>query len=303
MKSRGWIVAIAIVLIAVVLIWWRSNKISDNRNNALQPELSVASVSINNIDEEKIDMSAKMNLKNPLPVELKTQRLNYQLMINGTKVIESTYNQPISVKSNDSSSIELPMEVLTKPLVKVLDELKDQHIDSAVYTLHASLDVDVPIAGKRTFDLDETKKLPAFLLPKVKTEDIDLKKLKFKESSLTMDVVVENPNVYPLVLEDANYDVLVGKDLKMDGTIPGITNIPAKSSATVSVTLDIETLKIGKLAWNTLFNKDDTPFAVNFSCKIVSKNEMFNDSKIAMQTTGTLKDLKEAAENVKEATD
>ncbi|MBT1702776.1 LEA type 2 family protein [Chryseosolibacter indicus] len=302
MRSRIWVVAIAMVFVAIALIWWRAAKINNKNNSMLQPELSVASVSINNIDDEKIDMNAKMNLKNPLPVELKSQKLNYRLLINGTKVLESSYNKPISVKSNDSSSIEMPMEILAKPLISILDQLKDQKIDSAVYTLQASMDIDVPIAGKRTFDFDETKKLPSFLLPKIKTEDLDIKKLKFKESSLKMDVVVENPNTYPLIMEDANYDVVVGKDLEMNGTIPGITNIPAKSSATVPVQLDIQTQKIAKLAWNTLFNKDDTPFAVNFSCKIVSKNEMFDDSKIAMKTTGTLKDLKEARENVKEAT-
>jgi LEA14-like dessication related protein len=300
-RSRGWIVAIAVVFIAIFAIWWiaNNNKKSSEGINKLKPTLSIAGMSINNIDEKKIDVNAKMMLSNPLPMELKTSRLDYKLMINGTPVVESSYDKPITIKSNDSSLIEMPMEVLAKPLAMELDKIKEQKSDSAEYTLAATMHVDVPIAGERSFNFNQTKKLPAFILPTVKIEDVDVKKLKLKESSFKAALIIENENSYPLVLKDAVYDVTVGTDLKMDGKIPGVTNIPAKSKATVPIHLDIERQKLGKLAWSALFEKKETPFTVNFGCKVVSKNEMFNNSTIAMHTNGTLSDLQQAVKNVK----
>jgi hypothetical protein len=60
-----------------------------------------------------------------------------------------------------------------------------------------------------------------------------------------------------------------------------------------------KTKQVGRMMWKTLFDKDETPFAVDFKCKLVSDNEMFNNSKIAMRTNGKLSDLKTLAKEVK----
>jgi LEA14-like dessication related protein len=298
MKKRSWLITLALVVVAIIVVWFASGRKVEVDQ---KPMLSVAAVSISNIDEHKINMNTKMVLKNPLPLELKTKKLEYELFINDKSVIKSTYTKPLTIKSNDSSAIEMPMEILAKPLAGVLKELENQKADSADYKLKATVQLDLPVAGKTNFDFDDTRRLPAFRLPKVHPKDLDVKKLRWKESVLSMEVEIENPNLFPFKMEDVAYDVTLGKDIAMNGTIKGFTNVPAKSTVIVPLELEIKNKQMGKLMWKTLFDKDDTPFATDFVCKIVSDSEMINNSKMVMRTTGKLGDLKKAKDMAKEA--
>jgi LEA14-like dessication related protein len=299
MKSRGWLLAIAFVVIAINLIWWMRRE-KGSVIPKLKPTLSVAAVSIEDIGDKKIKMNAKVMLKNPLPLELTTNRLNYQLLINGKEVLKSAYEKRLTIRSNDSSLIEMPMEILIKPIASVLKRLDKQKADSADYTLKAVMALKMPIGKERRFTFDETKRLPAFRLPKMHSEDLDIKKLQWTKSTVNMDVIIENPNLFPFKMKDAEYGVTLGKELVMGASIKGVTDIPAKSTVKVPVQMEIKNKQMGKLRWKTLV-KDETPFAVDFVCKIVSDNQMLNNSKMAMRTNGQLSDLKKLARTMRHA--
>jgi LEA14-like dessication related protein len=298
MKSRGWLLAIAFIVIAINLIWWtRTNEKPLIPN--LKPTLSVAAVSVKDIDDKKIKINTRIMLKNPLPIELTTNKLDYQLLINGKQVLKSTYEKRLSIKSNDSSFIEMPMDILIKPMASVLKRLDKQKADSADYTFKAVMALNMPIGKERKFTFNETKRLPAFRLLKIHPKDLDVKKFQLKKSMVNMDVVIENPNLFPFKMKDAEYGVTLGKELVMAASIAGVTNIPAKSIVKVPVQMEIKNKQMGKLMWKTL-TKDETPFAVDFVCKIVSDNEMLNNSKMAMRTNGKLSDLKKLARSVRQ---
>jgi hypothetical protein len=73
-----------------------------------------------------------------------------------------------------------------------------------------------------------------------------------------------------------------------------VVNIPAHGSEAISMKVDMKTMKIPKLGWKMLTDKKDTHFKMNFSSKLVSQNEILNDSKIAFKMQGTLDELKDA---------
>jgi LEA14-like dessication related protein len=290
MRTKGWLLAIAFMVIAINLIWWKNSNDKPIIPN-LKPGLSVAAISIKDIDDNKIKMNARIVLKNPLPLEITTNKLDYQLLINGRPVLKSSYDKSITIKSNDSSLIEMPMDILIKPLASALKKLDKQKADSADYTLRATMALNMPVGRQRKVDLNETKRLPAFRLLKVKPKDLDIKKLQWKKSVLNMDVVIENPNLFPFKMKDVQYALTLGKDLVMAASIKGLTDVPAKSTVKVPVQMEIKNREMGKLMWKTL-TKDETPFAADFVCKIVSDNQMLNNSKMAMRTNGKLSDLK-----------
>jgi LEA14-like dessication related protein len=299
MKSKGWLLAIAFAVIAINLIWWKNSADKPIIPN-LKPALTVAAISIKDIDDDKVKMNARIVLKNPLPLEITTNRLDYQLLINGKPVLKNSYEKSITIESNDSSVIEMPMDILVKPLASVLKKLDKQKADSADYTLRATIALNMPVGRRRKFDFNETKRLPAFRLLKVKPEDLDIKKLQWKKSILNMDVVIENPNLFPFKMKDVQYAMTLGKDLVMDATIKGMTDIPAQSTVKVPVQMEVKNKEMGKLMWKTLA-KDETPFEADFVCKIMSDNQILNNSKMVMRTNGKLSDLKRVIRSANEA--
>ncbi|HLL41657.1 MAG TPA: LEA type 2 family protein [Segetibacter sp.] len=298
-RGRKWLIALAIVALLVVgfWLWWRSPNSSIKEGaGRLVPELSVASLNITDIDQNKISATSNIILRNNLPVEVKTNRLDYVIYIDSAKVIEDSYSKPVTIRSSDTTSIRLPMEIMFRNMAAVLKRFEDKNIDSADYSMKATFQVDVPVAGERNFTMNFSKRLPALRLLKAKMGNIDIGKLGFKESSLDMTVNVQNPNAFPIKMKDGKYKLSIDNDANvMEGVMEKVVNIPAHGTAPVSMHVDMKTMKIPELGWKMLFDKKDTRFKLNFSGKLMSENGMLNNSNMAFNMDGTLDELTDMA--------
>ena len=303
-KHRRWWIILAVLVLAGAggYWWWQSSSSAPAKQKAVQrlaPKISVASVSITDIDDEKIKLNSKVQLNNPLPVDLHINRLNYELFIDSMRVMQDAYGKPITVRSSDSAVIEMPMELLAKPMARVLKYFEDQKMDSADYTVKASFDVDVPIAGDRNFNMEVSKRLPAVRLPKVQVQDVDLNALQLKKKGVDLVVQVSNPNAFPIKLKESTFDFTVEDDLKMQGTLDRLINIPAHGSEAVTMHANVTDGSMLKAGWKMLTDKKDTRFTYNFRCKLLTESGFLNNSTMATSMQGTLAELVNAVKKVK----
>jgi len=296
-KKRGWLIALTVLtIITVGIVWFLSNH---DPKEELLPSLTVMNISITDMDEDMIDVTAKIGIHNPLPVDLSASSLRYSMYIDSNRIAESTWDEPVKVEGGDSSVMSLPVQVDVKKLTSALKKLKEEKRDSANYTIKAVVTLDVPIAGKEQINLDETKRLPAFLMPNVHVKDIDITKVKLKESTMGVAVQIDNPNVFPLRFKDVNYEARINQEHTMHGTVPGVTEIGAQSSNQIPINVSVNNLKMGKLAWKALFDKKDTHVDVLLTCQLLSKNPMLQNSKMVTRASGTLEEVKDMAKKVK----
>ncbi len=294
MRTRYWIIIIAVIaLIAVALWFWRSDSSPVKTASArFTPKLKVAFMNITDINSQRISILSKAVINNPLPVEVKTSRLDYEIFIDSLKVIKSSYDKPIVIKSSGDTEVELPLDILKKDMTAILKHFDDVKEDSADYTIKATIQVDVPIAGEKNFDVNMTKRLPAIRLPKLSAAKVDLDKLGLKQTSLGMSVLIENPNAFPIKIQDGRYAVTIDNSTPIKGNLEKIVNIPARGSERVSMQLDLKTGQVADAAWKFLFDKKNTTYKVDFTCKLISDNSFFTNSNLAMNAEGTLEDLK-----------
>jgi len=158
----------------------------------------------------------------------------------------------------------------------------------------------VPILGERTFKTTITKRLPTFYLPEIKIENIDLGKIGLKRTDVATKVSILNKNKFPLNFTDTHYSVTIdGKQIaEGDQREP----ILIKAQATTPVVFPV-TMKPGQLLSllpDALFNKETTPYVVNFRAKLIDKkgSNMFSNSELNTQVKGTLADFKKIADKV-----
>jgi len=298
MRRRKWLIALVIVALIIIgfWLWWRApHSAIKQEAEKLKPELKVASMNITDIDADKISATSKVIISSNLPLEVKTNRLDYVIYIDSAKVIEDSYTKPITIRSGDSTAINLPMEIMYKKITAVLKRFENEGVDSADYSMKATFQVDVPIAGERNFTMNFSKRLPALRLLKAKMGDIDIGKFGFKETDLNMVVNVTNPNVFPINMKDGKYKFSIDNDENvMEGVMEKVVSIPAHGTEPVAMHVDMKTMKVPKLGWKMLFDKKDTRFKMNFSCKLMSENGMLNNSNMAFNMSGTLDELKQA---------
>jgi LEA14-like dessication related protein len=294
--------AVIVVLMAAGAWWWWSSRSAPAKKEAVQrlvPKMQVASVSILDIDDDRIKLHSKVTLSNPLPVDIHTNSLSYALYIDSVKVMEDAYNKPITIRSSGSTQVELPMELLSKPMARVLKHFEESKKDSADYTLKASFAVDVPIAGNQNFSMDVSKRLPTVRAPKVKVKEVDLNGLRVKKEGVDLVLEVRNPNGFPLKMQDAYYSFAVEDDMELTGQLEKDVNIPARSTENVSLHATVKEAKVLKVGWKLLTHKDDTHFTYRFRCRLASENGILASSAMATTMRGTLGELANAVKKTK----
>lgn len=298
--KKGGFIALGLLLIGFIgaYIWYQrqQKKAADEpHGTALTPRLELASFLITDIEDDHVNMNMKLLIDNPLPVGFKAKRVDYELYIDTAMVMKDSYRKTIELEAGDSTMVTLPAKLLYKRLEYVLEQLDKQHVDSAVYSIRSTFELDVPVVGQRTFSIKTDKKLPTLYIPTVKITDISFGKIGFKETDLAVNVDIGNRNKIPFNFKDSHYVVSIDGDVVAEGSQP--EPILIKEQAVTPVVFPV-TLKPGKfdnVAWKALFKKKDTNFLVVFRSKLISKdgNSALDDSQIVNRIKGTLADLKE----------
>ncbi len=292
MQKKYWL---AILLLAVILPFsygWLYFKKTGIEGIYLKPGLKVTAINDVNIETEKIKLTSKVILSNPLPVNLKTNRLDYSVFIDSIKVVESSYTKPIIIHSADNTVIEIPIEILKEPMVKLVKHFEKHKTETADHTLKAAFRTAIPVLGEKEFAMEFTKRLPVFRPPKLEMEEVDVESLGFNDSKIDLTARVANPNLFPLKLKDGNYTFTVDNDRVMDGSLEKIIAISAKGASSISMHLDLKTLKMGKFLWKMLFDKAGTPFKMVFRCNLITNNNVLENSAMVFNIKGPLDELK-----------
>ena len=294
MRSKAWLwVAIVVVLILGVLFFWqRSILLNYGKKGGSKPHLSVKRINVRDIGEDRIHMTAQLMVSNPLLIELNADKLEYELYVDSVKIMETEFVKPVRIKALDSIMLVLPIEVLRKNLTHVMERFEKHNTDSAAYTLKARLHFTLPVAGEKIYKVNETQRGPAFRMLRLQTEDVDIEKFGFRNSDLSMSLIIENPNLFGIAIRDVDYDLFIGKDFHMDGEVKKTITIPPRSTISLPLEMDVQTRNIARLTWQVLFEKKHTPFHIDFTCKIVATDDTFKDARLQVKRSGKLDELK-----------
>ncbi|MCY7350479.1 MAG: LEA type 2 family protein [Cytophagaceae bacterium] len=295
MKRSPWIWILAVVGLALLGVggwyYWRLQKTpSEAPGQGLKPELSVMAVDVSDISEEEINLTIRLYLRNPYPVELRARRLDYQVLIDSTKIIENAYTEPLTIQSGDSAVVKLPMKLQADEFKQVMKGIKARKQDSANYTIQAKILADVPVVGERTFNWETTKRMPAYQLPTLRLHGLKVDKLGLNNSKLEAQIYFYNPNVFDIQVRDLRYVLTVGQqdNLHAVATRPGLTRIPSKSETIIPIQIDVELDQAGKFIGQALFAQSKTPLESVATFQFVSDKDFIKGSKLALKLKGTL---------------
>lgn len=292
-RSKTWLWPIAAVIVAMVIlfVWQKDILVNYGKKGGSRPHISVKEIRVHDIGDDRIAMTARVMVSNPLLIELNADSLLYALFIDSIEVMKSKFVKRVSIKSLDSAVIVLPLDVDRSRLNAVFARFERNHSDSADYVLKTKLYLDVPVAGNKTFEKNEARRGPAFRPLKVMTDHRKIEKFGLKHSEVSVSLIVENPNAFEIGVKDVDYDLAVGQDLHMRGDLHKTTLIAARSTISLPLEMDVHTKNITRLAWQVLFEKKHTPFEIQLSCKIATDNDVFKDTRLNIKRSGRLNEL------------
>lgn len=314
MDRKKWIIATVIIIFGAAGIWWwqsssgtsssstsvslpetsssSSSSIKDQIAQGLVPEIDVVALDISNIDKDRVDGTSRIMLKNPLPVDISTKRIDYEIYIDSVRVIRDAYNRPLKIGASDNAVIEVPVKILTEPMDRILEYFEKYKIDSATYMMQMTANLDEPIGGEGELSFEFSKEMPAMRLPEIEMEDFDPN--IFSDKGMDIILKVTNPNIFDISISNGYFSIIVHDEIEMVGDVEDHIYISAFKSEEILITTRKKWGSITQTGLNLLFDQEGTTFNYHFGFVLNSQIDLLNNTKMRINVNGTLDELTDA---------
>ena len=288
------LVLLILVLIAGFFTWRYIGYVRDTNPDKtfLLPRVEISVMEITSLTAEKVEMNLKMLIENHLPVTFKADSLEYNLFIDETEILRNRYQKTITLESNDSSWVSLPMTILTEQLKAIIEHNEKKNIDSVEYRLQLSFFTD--IIFRKHFELDLTRLLPLIYIPEVTTEHLKVDSLNFRRAVILLDVAVKNQNLFPLQANNIAYRFSIEDHEWIEGFIPGLTDIKAGSTTALQIPIRLTFKEVKRTLIDLLKEGGMVTYELHLTFKVETKQVMAENSTVILKSSGTLKSLRDA---------
>ncbi len=287
-----------IAIIAAFFIWRYVNYVRDKDPDKtfLVPRLELSLIEISSLTSEKTEMTAKMIIKNQMPLSFTADSMQYRIFINDAEVMKSRYKKSITLKSDDSSLISLPITIFNHDLISVLKSNERKNIDSVEYRLEASFYTD--IVFRKKINVDIKRLLPMIYIPVAKAEHIKIDSLNFSRAAIQLLVSIKNKNGFPMKSKNIAYEFSIEGNKWIKGIIPGITDIKEKSVTELQIPVRISLKEVSKTLFDLLKKGSNVNYKLRLACRIESENNMVRNAKVILENSGSVNSLMKDAKKI-----
>lgn len=288
------ITSLFIAFIATFFIWHYVSYARDRDpyKMFLLPRLELSEIQFVSFTPARIDIIANLLIKNQFPIALTADSLQYQVYINNTEVIKDHYEKSISLKSDQITLVSLPITLFHKNLVSLLNAAIRAKIDSAEYTFHVTFFTHIPF--KKDFTINIKRFLPLLLVPEIKEDHLEIRSMNFSQAQLILTIALNNPNTFPIMLKNLDYGITIEGSQLVQGSVPGVSEIKAKSDSEIKVPLNVSVKEVGQTLLDLLKKGNNQKCAIKLAFQIDSNNDMFKNSKVSLESEAPVKSLLKA---------
>jgi len=255
---------------------------------------------INEISFIHIDLkkdSALLNLyvfvQNKMPYKMVIDTLNFEIKLNGFKMVEETVPVQIDQKWFETDTIELPVNISLKEIKKTIGDLQGQ--DSTDMEINFNIAYNTLI-GREKLNINRIIRIASPIPPKITILKLEHKKYNMKdktsEAVLKIEIINNGKNI-DLQLNKISYNLQIINTLFSKGSVTLPIDIKPGSSQTVDIPIIIEYSSPFKTAWLIVTDNDILKYDINIKCNVKVNN--INDFKsipVEIDATGTMELVK-----------
>lgn len=288
------ILVFIIASIAIFFIWQYVNYKRDKspHKTFLLPRVELSIVEITSLTAEKTEMTVKFLLKNQLPFSFTADSLQYDISINGVEVIKSHHKKTITLESNDTSWISLPLTIQNHHLKSILKASERKDIDSVEYRLQAAFFTD--IIFRKKFDVDVKRLLPLIYIPELTTKHIEVDSLNFSRAAILLNVSIKNQNIFSIKAKNIAYKFAIEDHEWIEGVIPGVTDIKEQSVTELQIPVRVSFKEVSRTLFDLLKQGNNVKYKLDLRFRIDSENHSVMNSQVLLKSSGSVKSLLKA---------
>jgi len=203
------------------------------------PQVGVERVEFKHIDLTGADLVVHIKIHNPNSVGATLSRLEYQLEIDGERLLKGVKEDKTVIESNNTSLIPLPVSVnyagLKTGIAGVLTK------KNLPFAFTGKITLDTPI-GDLSFDLSEKGEIPIPDRPRFDLEKVALGEFSVTSTTLMVQIRVSNNHDIELDIEKFRYEFSLQDNLISAAEVNVQKNLALDKSMSVTLPITVKLL-------------------------------------------------------------
>ena len=228
------------------------------------PEFKVSNVRMANLSFDKADLILDVEVYNPNKVALDFAGFDYNLFINKNSFLKGKQELEQKIMANGKSHFKVPIELDYKNLYDTFNNLTGK--DMIDYNVLLGFDFNFPVIGRVAFPINEKGSLPLPKIPVIKFDDFKVDNLSFSGADLNLELVVENPNSFDLIMNNFNYDLNINSKTWAKSTMNKKTKIPKKGKTVIAIPVSLKFSTMGRSVYKSFTSRK--PLEYNLTGKM-----------------------------------
>jgi LEA14-like dessication related protein len=220
-----------------------------------KPTATFSHMTVNNADLMKANIVFSFNVANPNPINIRANRITYDLKLNGRNFIAGQLDQGMTLAGGSTSQLSIPVTMQYLDFFESLTQM--WKAKGADYALTGGFSVGpfrIPYQARGNFDLP---KMPKFSLETIRVEDLSL-----SGARLNCRLKMANPNAFDLLFKRLVYNLNLGGTSFAKASALTKGPIAGKSNSVMDFALDVSFAELGMSAYQ-LLTEDKSDFTIN----------------------------------------
>jgi LEA14-like dessication related protein len=250
-----------------------------------KPTAQVKGVRLTGLDFDGLDLAFDVNVENPNPVGISLAGLDYDLKLLGSRFLQGDQPMGLKVAAKGSSQVEVPMRLGFQKLMSTYQQLKTAR--QAGYELDLGMGFDVPVLGRVRVPVSYKGEIPVPKMPDVKLKSLDVQQLSMSGAKLLLQLQVDNPNDFSLLLDKLNYNLkLNGFDVG-GGLLEKSVNINQGGQGVIGLPVSLDFAQAGMGLYSALLGKGMS-YDLSGSMNAASSNPILKRFHIPLDKQGNV---------------
>ncbi|MCG8016015.1 MAG: LEA type 2 family protein [Candidatus Thiodiazotropha sp. 'RUGA'] len=276
-----------ILLLFMILLFQGCSSLqqAEQLMNGIQPSGEVKGVKLSGLDLRGIDLLFDVEVDNPNPVAISLDGLDYDLKLLNRSFLKGQQSMGMSLAADGKSQVKLPVRMEFERLLEHYSELSKR--DDVPYQLDLGLGIDVPLLGRVRLPMSYQGRLPVPKLPDVRVSRIDVQRLSLQAIDLMLELEVENPNRFALMLQRLDYQFkLNGIDVGQGAAAQSL-NIDKQGKGRVRLPLSLDLQKAGGGLYSALMGGRGLSYELSGMLDATGDTPLIGDIKIPLDRQGS----------------
>ncbi|AWW00389.1 LEA type 2 family protein [Arcticibacterium luteifluviistationis] len=257
------------------------------------PKMTLTVLQINRIGADNATLKIRVDLKNRSALSINLKDVNFKINAGGETLVETDTVVPVSMKAFKSSSFTVPVNLKLSQIKNLNYQKELQKQDSCLYSLMLEVVNEPSFFLPDTLFIKTEEKLPLYHLPEVVLTNMEPVKIFGSEGpKYNLTLLIKNKNLVPLVIKDPEYAVTFeGEDVLIEGFYGKDLVVPAKSSKTFLLPVQMDKETIIKHASKLIFNKSELDVNLIFKGNLQTNSEYIDGCNLVVKVKGNFKEL------------